>query len=123
MFFCGKLTEKADVYSFGVLIIEIVSGRRNNAFSENKFPVLQMVWNLYQKEQLCEAFDPLLESNFQEDMVSRMLKIGLLCAQASAELRPSMSRVVKMLINNEEIPHPTEPPFLNSSYVEIIPLK
>lgn len=39
----GKLTEKADVYSFGVLLIEVICGRRNNAFSESPFSILQTV--------------------------------------------------------------------------------
>lgn len=51
-----------------------------------------------------------------------MLQIGLLCVQASADLRPSMSTVVKMLNNNTAIPRPTQPPFLNSSSVESSPL-
>ena len=38
----GKLTEKADVYSFGVLVIEVICGKRNNnAISQNSFSVLQ----------------------------------------------------------------------------------
>jgi len=44
-----------------------------------------------------------------------LLQIGLLCVQASAELRPSMSVVVKMLKESSELPTPTQPPFLNSS--------
>ena len=44
---------------------------------------------------------------------SRLLQIGLLCVQAAAELRPSMSVVVKMLINKDEIPQPTPPPCVN----------
>lgn len=40
---CGKLTEKADVYSFGVLVIEIVSGKRNSSFIMNSSSLLQTV--------------------------------------------------------------------------------
>ena len=39
----GKLSEKADIYSFGVLVIEVVCGRKNNSFTQNSYSVLQMV--------------------------------------------------------------------------------
>ncbi|KAL4639020.1 hypothetical protein ACB092_03G188000 [Castanea dentata] len=115
----GKLTEKVDVYSFGVLVIEVVSGKRIYTFSQCSYTILQMVWNLYGIGRICEAVDPDLEGMFQEEEASRLLQIGLLCVQASAELRPSMSTVVKMLSDNHEIPQPTHPPFLNSSSAEI----
>lgn len=118
----GKLTEKVDVYGFGVLVIEVVCGKRNNSFTQDSFSILQMVWNLYGTGQLYEAVDPSLGGNFQEDMASRVLKVGLLCVQASAELRPSMSLVVKMLTENHETPQPTQPPFLNSGNAESSPL-
>uniref|UniRef100_A0A2N9EYW8 Protein kinase domain-containing protein n=1 Tax=Fagus sylvatica TaxID=28930 RepID=A0A2N9EYW8_FAGSY len=92
----GKLTEKADVYSFGILVLEVV-------------------WNLYVTGRLYEAVDPELEANFLEVDASRLLQIGLLCAQASAELRPSMPVIVKMLTDNHDIPQPTHPPFLISN--------
>ncbi|XP_023886149.2 cysteine-rich receptor-like protein kinase 3 [Quercus suber] len=121
----GKLTEKVDVYSFGVLVLEVVCGKRNNSYSENS-SILQMVWNLYEAGRPCEAVDPKLEANFQEVEAFRLLQIGLLCVQASAELRPSMPVVVKMLTYNQDIPQPTQPPFLNSSIREanqIVPLR
>ncbi|GMY35592.1 cysteine-rich receptor-like protein kinase 3 isoform X2 [Fagus crenata] len=111
----GKLTEKADVYSFGILVLEVVCGKRNNSFSENSYSILQMVWNLYVTSRLYEAVDPELEAKFLEVDASRLLQIGLLCAQASAELRPSMPVIVKMLTDNHDIPQPTHPPFLISN--------
>ncbi|KAL2519552.1 Cysteine-rich receptor-like protein kinase 3 [Abeliophyllum distichum] len=114
----GKLTEKADVYSFGVVVIEVVCGTKNYAFSQNSHSILQKVWNLYGAGKLSEAVDPSLENKFQEDEASRVLQIGLICVQASAELRPSMSIVVKMLTENHEIPQSTQPPFLNSINAE-----
>lgn len=118
----GKLTEKVDVYGFGVLVIEVVCGKRNNSFTQDSLSILQMVWKLYGTGRLYEAVDPSLGGNFQEDMASRVLKVGLLCVQASAELRPSMSLVVKMLTDNHETPQPTQPPFLNSGNAESSPL-
>ncbi|XP_021833787.1 cysteine-rich receptor-like protein kinase 3 [Prunus avium] len=114
----GKLTEKADVYSFGVLVIEVVCGKRNNCYIPNSVSILHMAWDLYGTGRLCSAVDPLLEGKFEEEEASRLLQIGLLCVQASAELRPAMSLVVKMLIENPEIPQPTQPPFLNSGSAE-----
>ncbi|KAM6562251.1 hypothetical protein CsatB_022249 [Cannabis sativa] len=115
----GKLSEKADVYSFGILVIEVVSGRKNNSFNDNPNSILQMVWSHYLSGTLSEVVDPSLEGNFQAEEVSRVLQIGLLSVQASAELRPSMSAVVNLLTENHEIPQPTQPPFLNSISTEI----
>ncbi|KAF9624791.1 hypothetical protein IFM89_014079 [Coptis chinensis] len=110
----GKLTEKADVYSFGVLVVEVVCGRRNNSFNQDS-SILQLVWNYYTSARLCDAVDPTLAGNFQEEEASRVLQIGLLCTQASPELRPSMSTVVKLLTSDHDIPQSTPPPFLSSS--------
>ncbi|KAK6281537.1 hypothetical protein POUND7_015362 [Theobroma cacao] len=115
---CGKLSEKVDVYSFGVLVIEVICGKRNK-FSEDSVSILHMVWNHYEVDKLCEAVDPIIEDNFLKE-ASRLLKIGLLCVQAYAEMRPSMSTVVQMLTDDaHEIPQPTQPPFLNSSSTEV----
>ncbi|KAG5001669.1 hypothetical protein AAZX31_08G274400 [Glycine max] len=114
----GKLTEKADVYSFGVLVIEIVSGKKISSYIMNSSSLLQTVWSLYGSNRLYEVVDPTLEGAFPAEEACQLLQIGLLCAQASAELRPSMSVVVKMVNNNHEIPQPAQPPFINSSSSE-----
>ncbi|KAK1552716.1 hypothetical protein Q3G72_022269 [Acer saccharum] len=93
----------------------VICGKKNNSFTASSSSILQMVWDLYGRRRLHEAVDPVLQSNFREEEASRLLQIGLLCVQASAELRPSMSMVVKMLKENHEIPEPTQPPFLNPS--------
>lgn len=115
----GQLTEKADVYSYGVLVLEIVCGRRNCAFTQDSGSVLQTVWKLYKSDKLDEAVDPNLKGNFPVKEVSNVLQIGLLCTQASAPLRPSMAEVVSMLTNEErEIPTPNQPPFLNAAVLD-----
>ncbi|KAK4785067.1 hypothetical protein SAY86_001756 [Trapa natans] len=110
----GKLTERADVYSYGVVMTEIITGKRNNSFCGNSSSILQMVWDLYANGRLCEAVDPNLQGRFREEEASRILQIALLCVQASGELRPQMSMVVRMLSDNCEIPSPTQPPFISS---------
>ncbi|XP_057416580.1 cysteine-rich receptor-like protein kinase 3 isoform X2 [Lotus japonicus] len=115
----GKLTEKADVYSFGVLLVEVVSGKRISFYDLNSSSILQTVWRLYGSNRLSDIVDPVLEGNFLADDACRLLQIGLLCAQASAALRPSMSEVVKMISENHEIPQPRQPPFINSTNSEL----
>uniref|UniRef100_I1J564 Gnk2-homologous domain-containing protein n=1 Tax=Glycine max TaxID=3847 RepID=I1J564_SOYBN len=91
----GKLTEKADVYSFGVLIMEIISGKKSKSF----------VWSLYGSNRLCNIVDPILEGNYPAEVACKLLKIGLLL-------------VVEMINNNHEITRPTQPPFLSCSSAE-----
>ncbi|KDP45316.1 hypothetical protein JCGZ_09565 [Jatropha curcas] len=115
----GQLTEKADVYSFGVLVLEIVMGKRCNAFIEDSKSLLQTVWQLYRSNRLVEAVDSCLREEFPVQEASRVLQIGLLCTQASVSLRPSMEQVVEMLTNTDcEIPLPNQPPFMNATLLE-----
>ncbi|XP_022152135.1 cysteine-rich receptor-like protein kinase 42 [Momordica charantia] len=111
----GQLTEKADVYSFGVLILEIVCGRRNSSFVENSTPLLQAVWELYKSGRIAEAIDPCLNNDFPAREAMDVLQIGLLCTQAQASLRPSMVAIAKLLTSEgeREVEIPKQPPFLN----------
>ncbi|XP_028772311.1 cysteine-rich receptor-like protein kinase 42 [Neltuma alba] len=111
----GQLTDKADVYSFGVLVLEILCGRRNNVFREDSGSLLQTVWKLYRSNRLHEAVDPCLGDDFAAAELSRVLHIGLLCTQASASLRPTMEEVVELLSNsNVDVSVPNQPPFLST---------
>ncbi|KAJ4974027.1 hypothetical protein NE237_007201 [Protea cynaroides] len=112
----GQLTEKADVFSFGVLVLETVCGRRNNVFVQESGSVLRTVWNHYKSSTLPDSVDPSLGNDYPLKKACNVLRIGLLCTQASVSLRPSMSEVVQMLSNEDyPIPTPTSPPFLNHS--------
>ncbi|XP_062095495.1 probable LRR receptor-like serine/threonine-protein kinase At1g29720 isoform X2 [Humulus lupulus] len=95
----GYLTEKADVYSFGVVALEIVSGKSNTNYKpENECVcLLDYAFALQRKEELLELVDPNLETKFNKEEVERVLKLALLCTNASPVLRPTMSEVVSML--------------------------
>ncbi|XP_028752438.1 probable LRR receptor-like serine/threonine-protein kinase At1g56130 [Neltuma alba] len=108
----GHLTEKADVFSFGVLALEIVSGRRNSepSLEEDKVYLLEWVWQLHEENRTVEVVDLRLLSDFNEEEVKRMVGISLLCTQASPSLRPAMSRVVAMLSGDIEVSTVTSKP-------------
>ncbi|XP_057515310.1 cold-responsive protein kinase 1 [Amaranthus tricolor] len=95
----GQLTRKADIYSFGVLLVEIVSGRcnTNNRLPNGERYLLERTWEHYQKNELVALIDDTLEGKYDVEEACKFLKVGLLCTQDAPKLRPSMSTVVKML--------------------------
>lgn len=95
----GYLTDKADVYSFGIVALEIVSGKSNTNYRPKEEFVYLLDWAYVLQEQgnLLELVDPIMGSNYSEKEAMRMLNIALLCTNPSPTLRPSMSSVVSML--------------------------
>ncbi|XP_021644324.1 cold-responsive protein kinase 1 isoform X2 [Hevea brasiliensis] len=101
----GQLTRKADIYSFGVLLVEIVSGRCN---TNTRLPIdeqylLERTWELYERKELVGLVDTSLDGDFDAEEACRFLKIGLLCTQDGPKLRPSMSTVVKLLTGEKDV--------------------
>ncbi|XP_062168838.1 probable LRR receptor-like serine/threonine-protein kinase At1g56140 isoform X1 [Alnus glutinosa] len=107
----GHLTEKADVFAFGVVALEIVSGRPNSdsSLEEDKVYLLEWAWQLHENNSEVDLTDSTL-SEFNEEEVKRMIGVSLLCTQASPTLRPSMSRVVAMLSGDIEVSSVTTRP-------------
>ncbi|KAH8948909.1 hypothetical protein BDL97_10G002400 [Sphagnum fallax] len=99
----GQLSEKVDVFSFGVLVLEIVSGRKNIEpnLNEDQAYLLEWVWKLYEEAKLLEIVDPKLNTHNHEEDIIHVIKIGLLCVQSTASKRPSMARIVVMLQGDE----------------------
>ncbi|KAA8524033.1 hypothetical protein F0562_010536 [Nyssa sinensis] len=95
----GILTDKADVYSFGVVALEIVSGRSATSYRAkgDRFNLLEWALELKEKGNLMELVDPRLGSDFNKDEVMVTIDVALVCTDATAALRPTMSSVVSML--------------------------
>jgi len=110
----GQLTEKADVFSFGVLLLEIVSGRKNQSLAQGTEFLIEETWRLYEAERALEIMDSTLGGSYSREEGIRVIKIGLLCTQAASLLRPSMSQVLSMLTSErEDLPSPTKPPVVD----------
>lgn len=104
-----KLSQQADVYSFGVLLLEVLTGKtpfqepsstRPNKLAEEEQSVDLPKWvrSVVKEEWTAEVFDQelLRYKNIEEELVS-MLHVGLSCVVIEAEKRPSMVEVVKMI--------------------------
>ncbi|CAI8595438.1 unnamed protein product [Vicia faba] len=118
----GRLTRKADIYSFGVLLVEIVSGRCN---TNSRLPIdeqfiLERTWELYERKELVALVDTSLNGEFDAEQACKFLKIGLLCTQESPKSRPSMSSVVKMLTGEMKVDDSTmTKPALISDFMDL----
>ncbi|XP_031276473.1 rust resistance kinase Lr10-like [Pistacia vera] len=104
------ITYKCDVYSFGMVLFEIVSGRRNTIVHSSRdsldfFP--QHVWEKYEKGELGSM--ALACGIEKKDKVERMCMVALWCVQNLPQARPQMSAVVKMLEGGVEILPPPKP--------------
>ncbi|CAK9278303.1 unnamed protein product [Sphagnum jensenii] len=103
---CGQLTIKADVYSFGILILEIISGRKciDNELPPNDTYLLEKVWRLHNEGNLIDIVDQTLHLCNDEMIQARqLLNIALLCLLNEGEKRPSMAHVVAMLQGEVEL--------------------
>lgn len=100
----GHLTEKVDVFGFGVLALEIVSGRSNSdaSLEKEKMYLLEWAWYLHENNQDVELVDKRL-SEFSKDEVERVIRVAFLCTQTSPIQRPTMSRVLAMLTGDVEV--------------------
>ncbi|KAK6160203.1 hypothetical protein DH2020_003584 [Rehmannia glutinosa] len=125
----GQLTEKADVYSFGVLLLEIVTGRQNNRSKTSEYTesLVTIAWRHFQQRTVEALFDPNLmlhgyDNTNVKNEILRVVHVGLLCTQeiSSCILRPSMSKALQMLVKKDEnLPAPTSPPFMDENTMEL----
>ncbi|KAL2932285.1 Receptor-like serine/threonine-protein kinase SD1-7 [Bienertia sinuspersici] len=111
----GLMSVKSDVFSFGVLLLEVVTGRKNSGFYPDN-PSLNLVghvWELWKESRTLEIVDPYLKDGDNEEELLISLQTGLLCVQERSDDRPTMSAVVFMLSNKVELPSPNQPAFVH----------
>ncbi|KAL3519546.1 hypothetical protein ACH5RR_017695 [Cinchona calisaya] len=112
----GQFSVKSDVFSFGVLVLEIISGKRNNNFHESDGSaedLLSYAWKQWRDGMPFALLDPKIGDSYVRNEVIQCIHIGLLCVQEDAEQRPNMASVVLMLSSySATLPAPNNPPFL-----------
>ncbi|KAG4947818.1 hypothetical protein AAZX31_15G002700 [Glycine max] len=106
---CGFLMEKADIYSFGVLILVIVSGRRPlhvlaSPMKLEKANLISWCRHLAQDGNILELVDERLKEDYNKEQASLCINLALICLQKIPELRPDIGDIVKILKGEMELP-------------------
>ncbi|XP_028804404.1 G-type lectin S-receptor-like serine/threonine-protein kinase At1g11330 isoform X2 [Neltuma alba] len=111
----GLYSEKSDVFSFGILLLEVITGRKNTSFYEDaeSLTLLGFAWKLWLDGNVIRLIDPkIYDASFEKDLL-RCIHIGLLCVQELAKDRPTMASVMSMLQSDiVDISPPSQPAFI-----------
>ncbi|KAH1035992.1 hypothetical protein AAZX31_20G125600 [Glycine max] len=119
----GQFSVKSDVFSFGVLVLEILSGQKNSGFhhGENVEDLLSFAWRSWKEGTAINIVDPSLNNNSRNEMM-RCIHIGLLCVQENLADRPTMATIMLMLNSYSlSLPIPAKPAFYMNSRTGSLP--
>uniref|UniRef100_A0A7N0U3U5 Protein kinase domain-containing protein n=1 Tax=Kalanchoe fedtschenkoi TaxID=63787 RepID=A0A7N0U3U5_KALFE len=116
----GGVSFKADVYSFGMMLIEIASGRKNRkAFAQNSGQVFLPTWvydQLHDDHDMEIGQDAISEE--EKSLVKKMILVGLWCVQLKPSVRPSMHQVLDMLEGDIQLLQTPPKPFMSPHYLQ-----
>ena len=102
----GKASKETDVYSFGIVALEICCGRRpvEPKAKEKQIRLVECVWDLYGVGKLVDAADPRLSDDFDEEQMERLMIVGLWCTHPDCNLRPSIRQAINVLNSEASLP-------------------
>nr|KYP44313.1 Cysteine-rich receptor-like protein kinase 6 [Cajanus cajan] len=116
----GLFSIKSDVFSFGVVLLEIISGKKNTGFYQSKqiSSLLGYTWKLWTENKLLDLMEPSFAESCNENQFIKCALIGLLCIQDEPGDRPTMSNVLTMLDSETaSMPLPTQPTFFVNKHL------
>ncbi|KAK3199396.1 hypothetical protein Dsin_022811 [Dipteronia sinensis] len=110
----GIFSIKSDVFSYGILLLELVSGKKSRGFyhPDHNLSLIGHAWKLWKEGKPLELIDPFFRESCNESEAIRCINISLLCLEHQPDDRPSMSSVVLMLGSDNALPEPKQPGFL-----------
>ncbi|KAM3701684.1 hypothetical protein ACJW31_05G193000 [Castanea mollissima] len=110
----GKFSTKSYVFSFGVILLEIISGKKNNISYQrhDSLTLIGHVWELWREDRVLDIVDSSINDSFVSHEVLRCIQVGLLCVQEDAMDRPTMLAVLLMLSCETTLPSPKQPAFI-----------
>ncbi|GMJ10245.1 hypothetical protein like AT4G27290 [Hibiscus trionum] len=111
----GLFSMKSDVFGFEVLVLEILSGKKNRGFShlEHNHNLLGHAWRLWMEKRPLELLDTSLRDSCDGTEVLRCINVALLCVQQYPVDRPNMSLKLLMLSGESILPQPKQLGFLS----------
>uniref|UniRef100_A0A0E0HUS2 Protein kinase domain-containing protein n=1 Tax=Oryza nivara TaxID=4536 RepID=A0A0E0HUS2_ORYNI len=102
----GVYSVKTDVFSFGILVLVIISGRKNSILYKQRDAIGDLVrdaWHMWRDGRLHELVDPSLGHGYELDQIMRCTQVALLCTQEDPTVRPTMPDVAAMLSSGSVI--------------------
>ncbi|XP_074567349.1 G-type lectin S-receptor-like serine/threonine-protein kinase At4g27290 isoform X2 [Curcuma longa] len=116
----GVFSFKSDVFSFGVIVLEILSGKRNRIFSNTdaSLNLLGYAYKLWKEGRSLEILDDALDHSYPTAEILRCIRLGLLCVQDNCEDRPTLTEVVMMLASEDQLLTPLKQPTITSASSE-----
>lgn len=104
-FMHGKVNEKIDVYAFGVVLLELITGRKPISNDHPKGQESLVMWAkpILNGGKFSQLVDPRLGSDYDQEQLERAVLTAGLCIRRAAKARPQMSLVVKLLHGDAEV--------------------
>ncbi|GER28856.1 kinase [Striga asiatica] len=100
----GRASKESDVYSFGIVLLEIATGKKSVRTLGKGKSLSEWVWDFYGEERIISALDERLGMNLDAEQAERLVTVGLWCAHPDRRLRPSIRQAVRALNFEADLP-------------------